>query len=93
MNARDAALAEIEAADTLEAVTALDARLLGKKGALAQLKTRLGSLATVDEKRAAGQAVNEAMTAVSEKASTWVALSVAGRYCSRAGRRPSGSSS
>jgi len=66
MNARDAALAEVDAADTLESVTALDARLLGKKGALAQLKTRLGSLATVDEKRAAGQAVNEAMAAVSD---------------------------
>ena len=39
----------------------LDARLLGKKGELAQFKTQLGALATVDEKRAAGQAVNEAM--------------------------------
>jgi phenylalanyl-tRNA synthetase alpha chain len=64
--ARDAALAEIGAADSLEAVTALDARLLGKKGALAQLKTRLGSLPTVDERRAAGQAVNEAMATVSD---------------------------
>jgi phenylalanyl-tRNA synthetase alpha chain len=64
--ARDAALAEIDAADSLEAMTALDARLLGKKGALAQLKTRLGSLPTVDDKRAAGQAVNEAMAVVSD---------------------------
>jgi phenylalanyl-tRNA synthetase alpha chain len=64
--ARDAALAEVDAADSLESVTALETRLLGKKGALAQLKTQLGRLATVDEKRAAGQAVNEAMEAVAE---------------------------
>jgi phenylalanyl-tRNA synthetase alpha chain len=63
--ARDAALAEIDAAGTLDAVAALDARLLGKKGALAQLKTQIGGLATVEEKRAAGQAVNDAMNAVS----------------------------
>ena len=62
--ARDAALSEIEGAATIEAVTALDARLLGKKGALAQLKTQLGGLATVEEKKAAGQAVNDALQAV-----------------------------
>lgn len=60
----DAALAQIDAADSLESVTALDAQLLGKKGQLAQLKKRLGGLATIDEKKAAGQAVNEAMQAV-----------------------------
>jgi phenylalanyl-tRNA synthetase alpha chain len=65
-SARDAALAEIDAADSLESVTALDSRLLGKKGALTQLKTQLGRLATVDEKRTAGQAVNEAMQAVAD---------------------------
>jgi len=63
--ARDAALAQVDAADSLESVTALDSQLLGKKGPLAQLKTKLGGLATVDEKKAAGQAVNEAMQAVS----------------------------
>jgi len=62
--ARDAALAQIEGADSLESVTALDTRLLGKKGSLAQLKTQLGGLATIDEKKAAGQAVNEAIQAV-----------------------------
>jgi len=61
----DAALAEIEVADTLENVATLTTRLSGKKGELAQLKTKLGSLETVDEKKAAGQAINEAMTAVS----------------------------
>ncbi len=63
--ARGAALAQIEAADSLESIAALDTQLLGKKGSIAQLKTKLGGLATVDEKKAAGQAVNEAMQAVS----------------------------
>jgi phenylalanyl-tRNA synthetase alpha chain len=63
--ARDAALAEIGATDSLDAIRSLDARLLGKKGALAQLKTRLGALATVDEKKTAGRRLNEAMQAVS----------------------------
>ena len=64
--ARDAALAEIDAADSLESVTALDSRLLGKKGALAQLKTQLGGLTTIEDKRRAGQAVNEAMQSVAD---------------------------
>ena len=63
--ARDAALAEIETADTLESLSTLTTRFSGKKGDLARLKTKLGSLETVDEKKAAGQAINEAMTAVS----------------------------
>jgi phenylalanyl-tRNA synthetase alpha chain len=62
--ARDAALAEVDTADTLDAIRALDARLLGKSGPLAAFKKQLGSLAGVDEKKAAGQAVNEAMQAV-----------------------------
>ena len=62
--ARDAALAHIEAADSLESVTALDTEVLGKKGQLTQLKKRLGSLTTAAEKKAAGQALNEAMQAV-----------------------------
>ena len=68
--ARDAALAEIDAADSLESVTALDGRLLGKKGTLAQLKTQLGGLTTIEDKRAAGQAVNEAMQAVAAAIAT-----------------------
>jgi phenylalanyl-tRNA synthetase alpha chain len=62
--AREAALAQIAATVDLDAITALGATLLGKRGDLAQLKTKLGALATVDEKRAAGQAVNEALGAV-----------------------------
>ena len=62
--ARDAALAQIERADSIESVSALDTSLLGKKGSLAQLKTQLGGLPTIDEKKAAGQAVNEALQTV-----------------------------
>ncbi len=62
--AREDALAQIAGAGDLDAITALGSSLLGKRGSLAQLKTRLGTLATVDEKRVAGQAVNEALGAV-----------------------------
>jgi phenylalanyl-tRNA synthetase alpha chain len=62
--ARDAALAQVTTADSLDAVRALDAQLLGKAGPLSAFKKQLGSLATVDEKKEAGQAVNEAMQAV-----------------------------
>jgi phenylalanyl-tRNA synthetase alpha chain len=65
--ARDAALDRIKAATTLDDVTALSGQLLGKRGDLAQLKARLGQLATVDERKAAGAALNEA-TADSEAA-------------------------
>jgi phenylalanyl-tRNA synthetase alpha chain len=58
--AREAALARIARATTLDDVLALSAELLGKKAALAELKTRLGSLASVDERKAAGQALNDA---------------------------------
>lgn len=63
-NARDAALAEIAVADALDLVASLTTRLAGKKGDLAILKTKLGSLDTVEEKKAAGQSINEAISAV-----------------------------
>jgi phenylalanyl-tRNA synthetase alpha chain len=62
--ARDAALDRIAAAGTVEEIVALDPQLLGKRGDLARLKTRLGSLATVDERRATGQRLNEAVDTV-----------------------------
>ena len=63
-SARDEALSRVSSASSVDEVARLDAELLGKKGALAGLKAGLGKLATVDEKKAAGAAVNEAMTAV-----------------------------
>ena len=62
--ARDAALADVAAAVTLDELRRLDTELLGKHGPLAAFKRRLGALATADEKKAAGQAVNEALAAV-----------------------------
>ena len=62
--AREAALARIGAATTLDDVATLTTVLLGKKGDLAQLKTRLGSLETIEEKKSAGQAINDAIAAV-----------------------------
>ncbi len=58
--AKDAALERIATSASLQDVATSASELLGKRGALAQLKTRLGSLATVDEKKAAGQALNDA---------------------------------
>jgi phenylalanyl-tRNA synthetase alpha chain len=62
--ARDAALDKIAAAGTAEEIASLDSQLLGKRGDLAQLKTRLGTLAPIDERKAAGQQLNEAVYAV-----------------------------
>jgi phenylalanyl-tRNA synthetase alpha chain len=58
--ARDDALDRIKEATTLDDITVLAGQLLGKRGDLARLKTRLGSLAGVDERRSAGAALNEA---------------------------------
>ena len=63
--AQSAALTQVDQASSLDEVAALDSQLLGKQGALAGFKKQLGGLATVEEKKAAGQAVNEAMAAVS----------------------------
>ena len=62
--AQQAALDRLAAATTLDDVTTLAGQLLGKRGDLTQLKTKLGALATVDEKKAAGQALNEATETV-----------------------------
>ncbi|HWL45865.1 MAG TPA: phenylalanine--tRNA ligase subunit alpha [Ilumatobacter sp.] len=62
--ARDAALADVAAATGLDDVKRLTTELLGKTGAIAGFKRQLGGLATPDEKKAAGQAVNEALAAV-----------------------------
>jgi phenylalanyl-tRNA synthetase alpha chain len=62
--ARDVALARVAEARTSDELRALDTEVLGKKGALAALKAGLGKLATVDEKKAAGAALNEAVAAV-----------------------------
>ena len=75
--ARAAAEQRVLAATTADEVRALSSELLGKKGDLATLKAGLGRLATVDEKKAAGAALNEAMTAV--ESAIEARLSVLGR--------------
>ncbi len=62
--AKDAALADIEAAASLDDIVTLATRYAGKKGELAALKKQLGSLDSIDEKKAAGAAVNDAMSAI-----------------------------
>jgi len=61
------ALERVGQAATADEVRALEAELLGKRGPFATFKTGLAALATVDEKKAAGQAVNEATAAVAER--------------------------
>jgi phenylalanyl-tRNA synthetase alpha chain len=63
--ARDAALTEIAAADGLDDLAEIGSRVTGKKGALSTLKKRLGALPTIDEKKEAGGAINEALSTVS----------------------------
>jgi phenylalanyl-tRNA synthetase alpha chain len=60
------AVARIGAAQSAEQVRMLDAELLGKKGPFTSFKTNLGSLATVDEKKAAGQVLHQAVATVTE---------------------------
>jgi phenylalanyl-tRNA synthetase alpha chain len=64
--ARQAALAQVESASTAESVRAIESELLGKRGPFAVFKTGLGALATVDDKKAAGQSLNEATSDVAK---------------------------
>ena len=59
--ARDSALARVAAARNTDDLRVVDTEVLGKKGALAALKAGLGKLASVDDKKAAGAALNEAV--------------------------------
>lgn len=62
--ARAEALAQISAATTTTELDAVAAALNGKRAPLAVLKTGLGALATPDDKKLAGQALNAAQQAV-----------------------------
>ncbi len=64
--ARDESLAAVGAASTVEELSVVASDVLGKRGSLAGFKARLGALATVEDKRAMGQVLNGAVTAVSE---------------------------
>ncbi|MEO7398821.1 MAG: phenylalanine--tRNA ligase subunit alpha [Ilumatobacteraceae bacterium] len=61
--AHESALAQVAAAATLAELRAVESQVLGKKGPLALLKTSLGSL-PLEERKAAGQAINAALEVV-----------------------------
>ncbi len=78
--ARSEALDRVNAAATLDDVVALESELLGKKGHLAALKSQLGSVADLEERKAAGAALGAAMATVTEAVTTRrVALATARR--------------
>ena len=62
-SAHDAAIARVGETTTIDALRSIDSEMLGKRGALALLKTKLSSL-PVDERRIVGQAINAAVGAV-----------------------------
>jgi phenylalanyl-tRNA synthetase alpha chain len=64
--ARSDALASVAATTSLDDLNAVASTVLGKRGPIATLKAQLGGLATVEEKREAGQAVNDALAAVGQ---------------------------
>ncbi|MFZ9016965.1 MAG: phenylalanine--tRNA ligase subunit alpha [Ilumatobacteraceae bacterium] len=61
---RDEALARIGTATSLSELQELDAMFTARSGRLTDLKKRLGALADVDDRKAAGRALNEAMNDV-----------------------------
>lgn len=60
----DAALAEVATASSSASLAGLAGSLAGKKSPLGQLKSKLGSVSDIDERKAIGQALNEALLAV-----------------------------
>ncbi len=60
----DAALAEIAGLASSAAVLAATAGLVGKKSPLGQLKSKLGSVTDIEERKSLGQELNAAMVAV-----------------------------
>ncbi|MFZ4811677.1 MAG: phenylalanine--tRNA ligase subunit alpha [Ilumatobacteraceae bacterium] len=64
--ARDTGLRRIADATSIADIDELDVELLGKKGVLASFKAALGRLATVEEKRIAGQTLHAATEALAD---------------------------
>ena len=80
--AHEDALQRVAAVATLDDLRAVEADVLGKKGPLATLKTRLGAL-EIDARKAAGQAINAAMDAVRTSLDDQRALLSAGAVAAR----------
>ncbi|MDO8362427.1 MAG: phenylalanine--tRNA ligase subunit alpha [Actinomycetota bacterium] len=64
--AREHAMARLAQATGSDDVRVIELEVLGKRGSLTDLKAGLGKLATIEEKKAAGQALNEATAAVAD---------------------------
>src|SRR5258707_13463802 len=62
-HAREAALNDVKNTATLDELRAVDTEVLGKRGPLATLKTRLGGV-PIDQRKTIGQVINEAIGAV-----------------------------
>ena len=62
-HAHQAALVQVAAVTSLDQLRTVEAQVLGKKGPLAGLKTRLGTLPD-DQRKSVGQAINQALEAV-----------------------------
>ena len=62
----DAALTEVAAASSSASLAGLAGSLAGKKSPLGQLKSKLGSVSDIDERKAIGQALNEALQMAGE---------------------------
>ena len=65
-HAAEDALERVATAASADDVRVLESELLGKRGPFATFKTGLGALVSVEDKRATGQALNEATAAVTE---------------------------
>jgi len=82
-NALAEGLARIESVASTDELRALVASLTGKKGALAAVKSSLGKVADIDERKALGQQVNEAMEALQKAADARHAALRAGEFSSQ----------
>jgi len=71
--AKESAVARLAAATSSDDVRAVELEVLGKKGSLTDLKAGLGKLATIDEKKDAGRALNEATAEVAAALATRLA--------------------
>jgi phenylalanyl-tRNA synthetase alpha chain len=62
--ARDTALRDLAAAASLEEIARLDQDVLGRRGSLTLLKSGLGQVSDLEQRKSAGLALNEATAAV-----------------------------
>lgn len=72
--ARQLALSAIASAENSESLRAVSGELNGKKSALTQLRSRLGSIAEVDERKTAGQLIHDAARAIDQALSDRLTL-------------------